>query len=372
MVRSGEADLRGNMSNISNMSSSMSSLHGDILGTYAVQNRCTLRRGPDLKSENLGIMEAGGHITVFESAVSAQGVQRIRCAEGWISLKKGLVTKITDQSQVSAPLEQGLRLARVHSDSTAPLRSLVATLEGCSHLIAVDGAESKTHPWVELTLCHSACPDFLTIDASDQKRSSVQHATAEPRYHAESFEWKRTHIFERFLHVRVWCKRSSSINIALGEVVIDLTEEFGGEWEKSHFIRGSWDLRDPSCQVSQEWKVRRLAGLAEELSASEEADKARHSLLGSVNMTVELRPYSRAQGGPNQTARSGPAGGPRERLGAAKSGFHALRRQTKSMRIKEVMDAGELYRALDESAWLEYLRASHLFDRGNTLCPTSR
>ena len=74
---------------------------GDILGTYSVQSRCTLRRGPDLNSENLGIIEAGGQITVFESAMSAQGVQRLRCAEGWISLKKVLVKKMTDQSQIS-------------------------------------------------------------------------------------------------------------------------------------------------------------------------------------------------------------------------------------------------------------------------------
>ena len=74
---------------------------GDISGTYSVQSRCTLRRGPDLNSENLGIIEAGGQITVFESAMSAQGVQRLRCAEGWISLKKVLVKKMTDQSQIS-------------------------------------------------------------------------------------------------------------------------------------------------------------------------------------------------------------------------------------------------------------------------------
>ena len=50
----------------------------------------------------------------------------------------------------------------------------------------VRGAVAKTHPWIELTLCHSRAPDHAAARPSEQRQSSVQHATVDPRFHAEA------------------------------------------------------------------------------------------------------------------------------------------------------------------------------------------
>jgi hypothetical protein len=136
-------------------------MDSDILGTYLVLSNCTLRRSPDRQSEHLGMLEPGARITVFEAAAvldAAGGTQRrIRCAEGWISLKDHLVRRVPSSAPAAAA-GHGLELvqlaqppaARQSSGGDGARRVLVVTLEGCDGLIAVDGAVAKVRRTVRL------------------------------------------------------------------------------------------------------------------------------------------------------------------------------------------------------------------------------
>ena len=65
-----------------------------VLGEYRVRNICILRAEATMTSKGVGELEAGEIISVTESATLDNGTIRLKCSNGWLSLKDHLVEKI--------------------------------------------------------------------------------------------------------------------------------------------------------------------------------------------------------------------------------------------------------------------------------------
>ena len=69
-----------------------------LLGEYRVKSKAILRAAVETKSEQAGTLKPGQIVEVLQTSVNADGVVRMRCAEGWFSNKPHLVEKIDPSS----------------------------------------------------------------------------------------------------------------------------------------------------------------------------------------------------------------------------------------------------------------------------------
>jgi ATP-dependent RNA helicase DDX5/DBP2 len=71
------------------------------IGEYRVLASVTLRQGPEMETAVVEMLEPGGQITALEQKTLPNGVVRIRCAQGWASLKPKLLERLDGEPEQS-------------------------------------------------------------------------------------------------------------------------------------------------------------------------------------------------------------------------------------------------------------------------------
>lgn len=66
----------------------------DAVGSYRIENPVTCRDGKELDSDQTETIEPGTVVEVTEAAVNSQGTTRLKCEQGWFSLKSHLAVKL--------------------------------------------------------------------------------------------------------------------------------------------------------------------------------------------------------------------------------------------------------------------------------------
>ena len=151
-----------------------SSTDDENVGEYRVLNFCQVRVGESLSSEQAGMLEAGEIIKVTESKTLDDGRTRLRCQEGWISLKAALVQKLDSDEAVpimrtptrrgSTEIDSSFSLQapqpQKEVEATPPVAdplsalgsSVVVKVVRCAGLIGADKGGTRSDPYVALQL----------------------------------------------------------------------------------------------------------------------------------------------------------------------------------------------------------------------------
>lgn len=71
----------------------------EAAGTYRIENPVTCRAGVELDTEQTETLEPDVVVEVTEAAVNSRGTTRLKCDQGWFSLKPHLAVKLDDEGE---------------------------------------------------------------------------------------------------------------------------------------------------------------------------------------------------------------------------------------------------------------------------------
>jgi hypothetical protein len=132
----------------------------DQTGRYEAISRCTIREGPELDTQELGSVEIGAQVEVLEVGATADGITRLRFADGWISLRVREGPG-TPGKYLLRQIQRGSGWwPATHIEDSEKWRSSAADEEAQEHTLPSNVLKDSRECWRSA----SSCGEWLTFD----------------------------------------------------------------------------------------------------------------------------------------------------------------------------------------------------------------